>query len=270
MLKFSGRSDIKFFVRDFLQTQELAGQRVIDVPAGKGVTSKILDERGADVVPYDLFPEVFEYSPLTCKEADLMEGLPEESGSADMLICQEGLEHLPNQLAALGEFNRVLKKNGRLLITVPNISHLRGKISNLLVESELYGRMSPNELDALWFAKDGKMYFGHIFLIGIQRLRVLAVASGFRLKRLHTVKASKGSLLYFPLYPLVFLVNGWSYLKNVYRNDGIDRDAKKRVYGEQFKLNIHPAILFGRHVFAEFEKIDDLDELGMEVVTARY
>lgn len=270
MLKFGGSSDIKNYVKNYLSTLPLAGLRVVDVPAGKGVTSKFLHEAGADVAAYDLFPEVFEFDGVICHEADLMTGLPEVDSSADMVICQEGLEHLPNQLSALGEFNRILKPGGKLVVTVPSISHLRAKVSNLLTESELYSRMPPNELDALWYAGSGKMYFGHIFLIGIQRLRVLAVASGFRLKKIHTVKASGGALLYSPLYPLIALVNLWAYLKNVYRNDGIDREKKREVYREQMKLNLHPGLLFGRHLFVEFEKIAAMDTVDVSVVTARY
>ncbi len=270
MLKFGGSSDIKNYIKRYLSQLSLQGKRVVDVPAGKGDTARFLHEAGAEVAAYDLFPEVFEVEGLSCKGADLMSGVPEADASADMVICQEGIEHLPNQLAALNEFNRILKPEGRLVVTVPNISHLRAKVSNLLTESELYSRMPPNELDALWYADSGKMYFGHIFLIGIQRLRVLAVASGFRLVKIHTVKASNGALLFAPLYPLIALVNLWAYLKNVYRNDGIDRDRKREVYGEQMRLNLHPGLLFGRHLFVEFEKVAVLGEVGMKVENARY
>lgn len=220
--------------------------------------------------PYDLFPEVFDVDGVQCQEADLMNGIPEPDASADMVICQEGIEHLPNQLAALQEFNRVLKPNGRLIITAPSISHLRAKVSSLLTESELYSRMPANELDALWYADNGKMYFGHIFMIGVQKLRVLAVVSGFKIRKIHIVKVSNGSLLYAFVYPLIVLVNLWSYTKNIYKNDSIERDKKRRVYREQLKLNIHPGILFGRHLFIEFDKIAEADSSGTKVTNSRY
>lgn len=270
MLKFGGSSDIKLFVQDYLSALALRGKKVIDIPAGRGRTSILLNEAGAEVKAYDLFPEVFEYNEIECNEADLMDSIPEPDNCADMLICQEGIEHLPNQLEALREFNRVLKVNGKLIITTPSISHLRAKASHFFTESELYNRMPPNELDALWYAGNGKMYFGHIFLIGIQKLRVLAVASGFRIKMIHTVKVSNGSLLYAPFYPLIAVINLWSYFKNVYKNDGLDREEKRRVYGEQLKLNMHPGVLFGRHLFVELEKISDLDKVNVRVVTSRY
>lgn len=270
MLRFGGSSDIKNFVKRYLAQIPLQGLVVVDIPAGKGDTSRFLHQAGAEVHAYDLFPEVFAVDGVSCREADLMEGVPEADGSVDMVICQEGIEHLPNQLSALREFNRILKPGGRLVITAPNISHLRGKISNLLVEGELSDRMPANELDALWYAGDGKMYFGHLFLIGIQKLRVLAKVSGFRLKKIHTVKASKGSLLYAPLYPVIVLANLWAYAASLHRKDGIAREDKRRVYKEQLMLNLHPGILFGRHLFVEFEKMAELNAVDVSVLNARY
>lgn len=264
MLRFSGTSDIKAYVRRFFEGRDdLRGKVVVDIPAGKGYMSRVLRQQGADVRPYDLFPEFFEVDGLECREADLTETLPIDDEAADIVLCQEGIEHLPNQLAALREFNRILRRDGTLVLTTPNISHLRGKLSNLLTESELYKRMPPNELDALWFSGAGKMYFGHIFLIGIQRLRVLAVAAGFRIRRIHTVKASSGSLLLGFFYPLIVLVNVLAYFKNVYRRDGLDRAEKRRVYREIIRINMHPTILFGRHLFVEFEKAAELSEIAI-------
>jgi SAM-dependent methyltransferase len=264
MLRFHGSSDIKNFVREHLESrQDLAGKKIADIPAGKGVTSKILLKKGAEVHSYDLFPEVFENEEQECKYADLQDKLPIADESFDMLICQEGIEHLPDQLATLKEFNRVMVKNGTLIITTPNISHLRAKLSNLLTESELYKRMPPNELDAIWQAADNRQYFGHIFLLGIQKLRVLAVAAGFKLKKVHKVKASTSAVILGVLYPVIVLVNLLSYFYNIRKDDKIDKAEKKRVYWEIVKLNMHPTILFGRHLFVEFEKENNLDNIQL-------
>lgn len=264
MLRFFGSSDIKNFVREVLESRDdLEGKKVADIPAGMGVTSQILLNMGADVHPYDLFPDVYELQIPECKFIDLQEKLPIDDKSMDMVICQEGIEHLPDQLGTLKEFNRILNKKGTLIITTPNISHLRAKVSNFLTESELYKRMPSNELDAIWQAEDKKQYFGHIFLIGIQKLRVLAVASGFKIKKVHTVKASTSSVILGVFYPLIVLVNLLSYLKNVNKKDKINKEDKKRVYWEIVKLNMHPTILFGRHLFIEFEKTYNMDDVNL-------
>jgi SAM-dependent methyltransferase len=158
----------------------------------------------------DLFPEYFEIEGIECHRANIQEGLPNKSKTADALICQEGIEHFSNQFGALKEFNRVLKQNGILLITTPNYSNIRSKISYLLSESERFNStMPPNELDNIWMSKQeitNEIYFGHIFLIGIQKLRVLAKLSGFKIKKFHFTRVKSTSLILFPFfYPFIKL-----------------------------------------------------------------
>jgi len=63
--------------------------------------------------------------------------LPVTDESFDYVVCQEGIEHFPDQLFVLQELARVLKKDGTFLLTTPNISHLRAKISYLLVKANI-------------------------------------------------------------------------------------------------------------------------------------
>lgn len=256
MLKFFGSSNIKLFVKDALDNmaEKLKGKKVLDIPAGSGFTSKILLDHGADVLAYDLFPEFFKVDEIECKKANLSERLPIADNSLDIIVCQEGIEHLPDQLFALKEFNRVLKENGTLLLTTPNISHLRSKVSYLLSESDFYKRMPPNELDALWHTDEGREFYGHIFLINIQKIRVLSAVAGFKLTKLHKVKLSVGSLFLSFLYPFIIVANIYAYLRNVRKNGEIDYKKKKNTYKEIVKLNLHPSIQFGKHIFIEFKK----------------
>jgi len=48
--------------------------------------------------------------------------LPYENNSFDLIICSEVLEHLKDDKKALKELHRVLKPNGKLIITVPNLN----------------------------------------------------------------------------------------------------------------------------------------------------
>ncbi len=45
--------------------------------------------------------------------------IPEPSGSFDAIMCIEVFEHLPEPVAAICEFARLLKNNGQLIITAP-------------------------------------------------------------------------------------------------------------------------------------------------------
>ncbi|MBN1596919.1 MAG: class I SAM-dependent methyltransferase [Bacteroidales bacterium] len=260
---------IKYYVKRYLLANRdfYTGKKVIDFPAGNGITSRILRETGAIPIPMDLFPEYFDVNGIKCERANIRDGLPVDTKAADALICQEGIEHFSDQFAALKEFNRVLKKNGILLLTTPNYSNLRSRLSYLLAESERFNsKMPPNELDSIWMSKQeitNEIYFGHIFLIGIQKLRVLAKLSGFSIKKYHFTRLKSTSLLLMPLfYPFILCSNWIAYRKNMRKNKDYDHKTKKEVYGEIFRLSINPKVLVGGDLMVEFIKDLDHEDVG--------
>jgi SAM-dependent methyltransferase len=216
----------KFHVKRFLDERcgKLAGTRVVDVPAGTGTTSRILLEHGATVAAFDLFPEYFQLEGVKCVKADVMRGIPMAAGTADMLVCQEGLEHFSDQVAALQEFNRVLKLGGELAVTTPSYSCLSAKLSYMLFEAESCRKMPPNERDDVWMAStvdSREVYFGHLFLTGLQRLRTLASVCGFSVREVRWVRLSKASLALLPLlYPLIVASSVWRYCRAIRRGGG--------------------------------------------------
>ncbi|MDH5752925.1 MAG: class I SAM-dependent methyltransferase [Deltaproteobacteria bacterium] len=273
-VRLMGPRDIKYHMTGYLESRgvDLRGKTVVDIPAGRGVTSGVLNRLGAEVLPYDLFSERFEHDELSCEQADLSRRLPLEDSRADMVVCQEGIEHLSDQFFPFKEFNRVLRPGGELLVTTPNYSSIRSKLSYLLMESERYiAMMPPNEIDSIWGAaveskngqKEYRFYYGHIFLVGIQRLRLLGQLAGFRLKKIHPVRISPTSLVMFlPLYPLITLANLLGYLKNTSK---VDDPQARQVYRELLACNLHPATLLGSHLFLEFEKTRTLQQACDEV-----
>jgi len=259
---------IKFYVKRFLvhNKEKIKGKQIIDFPAGNGVTSRIIKELGGSPLAFDLFPEYFNIEGISCKRATIAEGLPVADQFADMMICQEGLEHFSDQLQAFKEFNRVLKKGSILLITTPNYSNLRSKLSYLLSESERFGSaMPPNELDSIWMSKQDsskEIYYGHIFLIGIQKLRLFAKLGGFKISKIHKTKTKSTSVLLFPIYyPFILLFNWLIYRKKLKRNPMYSYETKKKVYGEIFSLAISPNILMDSHLMIEFEKETEVTEV---------
>ncbi len=250
----------KFYVRRYLEgiRNELRGRKVIDIPAGNGATSEILMEAGAEVEPFDLFPEYFMLKGLECKRADITDHIPVPDEHADWVTCQEGIEHFSDQLRTFKEINRVLKPGGRLLLTTPSYSSLSAKLSYLLFESETHKQMPPNEIDDIWMADSSlskELYYGHIFMIGLQKLRVLARLSGFRIAEIRYMRLSKGSLALFPFfYPLIWISSWMRYFRNMKQNAGISYNARKAVYREQLRINLAPKNLLNKHTFIIFEK----------------
>jgi SAM-dependent methyltransferase len=277
-VRFFGSTGINPFVERFLHSDagRFAGKKVVDVPAGSGHMSAVLQGLGADVIALDLFPEYFSAAGLECGKADLSAHIPLEDGAADYVLSQEGIEHVPNQVGMFREFNRVLMKGGGLIITTPNYSNLRIKLGQLLSESEYaFKRMPPNELDSIWGGGDAascgsesgddgaaEVYFGHVFPTGIQKLRFLARMAGFRLRKVHHTRVNGSSLaLMFVFYPIILVVNWLAYQRALRRHTDTPIKVRKAVYGEILKLGIDPRILVDGYLFVELEKECDLHEV---------
>lgn len=248
--------EIKFHVKKWINAnaEELKGKNVLDFPAGNGVSSKELIAVGAKVSALDLIPELFRVDGLECKHADLGEHLPLPNNYFDYILCQEGIEHVADQLKAFKELSRVLKSGGRLLLTTPNYSNIRSRLSYMLCESELFGKiMPPNEIDSIWLApqQSNQIYFGHIYLLGIQKLRTLAKLAGFKIRKIIPTKINLTSLLFFIfLYPFIFYFS-WAAYKRTLRKNGKKNQA---IYREVFYYSVSPLLLLDNHFVIELEK----------------
>jgi len=261
----------KFYVKKYLDSikKELENKIVLDIPAGNGATTEILMENGAKVEPYDLFPEYFMLKNIECKRADIFDKIPVINNYADMVICQEGIEHFSDQLKTFKEFNRVLKANAKLLITTPSCSNLASKFSYLLFESESTKLMPPNEIDDIWMSDKtltNEIYHGHIFLIGLQKLRILGKLSGFKIQEIRYLRISKGSLLLFPLfYPIILISSLLRYYSHIKKHNEMPKSYKVSVYKEQLKINISPKNLLNRHTFILFEKEKEIADVDFRL-----
>jgi len=236
---------------------------VIDAPAGSGITSRILKDAGATVYAYDLFPQYFKTEGVRCERVNVMEGLPVADDFADVVICQEGIEHFSDQYRVLNEFNRVLKKNGSLIITTPNYSNLHSRLGYFFFETEyLLKTMPANEVDSIWMTGESpgdEIYLGHFFLLGIQKLRLLCKLSGFRVKRIIFTQASTTSSVLLPfVYPFLLLTNWWTYRNYLRRKPSIRSSPAEKIYRELMHLNRNVRLLIDKHLFVEFEKEADL------------
>ena len=266
----------KYHIKKYLNNikNDLKGKIVLDIPAGNGATTEILVEIGAKVEAYDLFPEYFMLPDFECKRADIIDKIPVSDNYADLLICQEGIEHFSDQLKVFKEFNRVLKQKGELIITTPSQSNLASKFSYLLFESETSKLMPPNEIDDIWMADKNltsEIYYGHIFLVGLQKLRIIGKLTGFKIKEIKYVRLSKGSLFLFPFfYPLIFISSYLRYYKNLKKNKEVPTEHKINVYKEQLSINLNPRNLINHHTFIIFEKEKDFKNVNFKFESTAY
>lgn len=264
-LYLAGSKNIKDLLIRAISQKDVKNLKILDFPAGSGFTSNYLKERAAVVTAWDMFPEFFKSEDLSCASADLQQTFPAENNKFDMAVFQEGIEHLPNQLYALKEFHRVLKADGVLFVTTPNYSNLRSRLAYLLFESETPKIMPPNELESLWFGKDNRIYMGHIFSIGIMRLRMLTTLAGFRVLKIHPSRINWTSfVLCLVFYPLILLQTFKTYSRAKRKLKIIDKPQKKHILFELLKLNLHPGILMGGHLIVEFKRLPGPYEPDLE------
>ena len=256
MMYLTGSKNIKDLLIRVFTKMNTKSLTVLDFPAGSGFTSNYLENSGANVVSWDMFPEFFQSNKLKCTFADLQREFPAENKKFDLAVFQEGIEHLPDQLFALKEFHRILKDEGLLIVTTPNYSNLRSRLAYLLFESETPKIMPPNELESLWFGKDNRVYLGHVFSIGIMRMRLLATLAGFEIVRIHPARINWTSFsLSLIFYPLLLLQSFKTYAR-AKRKLGISCEhQKKKILFDLLKLNLHPGILMGGHLIVEFKRL---------------
>lgn len=66
---------------------------------------------------------------LEVARVDLETGrLPWEDGSADVVVCNQVLEHLKNVWLPMSEMHRVLRPGGHALLSVPNLASLHNRV----------------------------------------------------------------------------------------------------------------------------------------------
>lgn len=241
----------------------LEGKLVVDLPAGSGHISQEFAKRGARVVAMDLYPDNIEAAGVEKRFADMNEELPIEDGSVDIVLCQEGIEHIHNQFGLLKEINKKLKTDGLLIITTPSLSHLRARISMMLLESEYWKRLPASEVDSVWFLENDleRLYFGHIYLITVNHLRALTSMTGFEIIKRVPTRLSNSSMLLFPfIYPFIFLVSSIAFIDSYRKNRKHWNKKKLQIYIEQIKLNLSPVTLLCKDIFWVLQKRHDWAE----------
>ncbi len=106
-----------------------AGERVLDVACGTGVVARLASRQvGAtgSVVGLDVDPGMLAVArsatppgmSIEWRQASA-EAMPIPDASYDVVLCQMGLQFMPDKRAALGEMQRVLVRGGRLILNVP-------------------------------------------------------------------------------------------------------------------------------------------------------
>ena len=110
--------------RALLLAEARASERVLDLGCGAGRFVAALRDAGADPVGVEIAEAALERARRNAPGADLRliepdGSLPLDHASVDLVWCSEVLEHVADTAHLLLEVRRVLRRGGRMLVTVP-------------------------------------------------------------------------------------------------------------------------------------------------------
>lgn len=104
---------------------------LLDAAGGDGGFASKLKDVGYRAVSCDLYcplPQSSGAAVYLFVQADMNLPLPFKTGIFDILTCMESLQYLENYKQLIREFARIIKKNGRLIIAMPNILNLSSRL----------------------------------------------------------------------------------------------------------------------------------------------
>jgi len=222
--------------------------KVLDIPAGKGALALRLKALGHEVFCSDLYPQIFKIEETEIKPGNLDKKLPYEDKSFDYIVCVEGLEHIENPANAIREFARLLKKEGLLIVSVPNIMNIEERLKWLF--SGYTSHFKPLSREAIDDIKNsiGEEYAGmeevalHVNPIGYSEVRYLLEKSDFKLEKVFLDTPKKNTWLFFPITTLIRIVGRFN-------------SEKKRRSRWENELNSDEVLLGGNTLIFKARKI---------------
>lgn len=115
-------------MKKYMLDKNYKKQILIDIASGSGYIAIELAKMGMHVIATDMSPvsihhlnenkKRFKLRKLTVLECKA-EKIPLKNGSVEYMVANAILEHIPDEKATIKEWKRILKKDGKLYITVP-------------------------------------------------------------------------------------------------------------------------------------------------------
>jgi 2-polyprenyl-3-methyl-5-hydroxy-6-metoxy-1,4-benzoquinol methylase len=112
------------------------GKRVLDIGCSSGYLARPLAGRGCTVVGIEQDPVAAEEAREVCVEvlvgdAETLE-LPFDPASFDVLLCGDLVEHLRDPEGFLGRIRPLLRRDGLLVLTTPNVANWANRLGLLV------------------------------------------------------------------------------------------------------------------------------------------
>jgi 2-polyprenyl-3-methyl-5-hydroxy-6-metoxy-1,4-benzoquinol methylase len=111
-------------------------KKVLDVGCSEGTLSKKMKENNCSIIGIELNKEAANMAETFCEElimgdAELVKLNPKYEKYFDIILFADILEHLKDPSKVLERFNKYLKDEGTIIISVPNIANWRQRFQLL-------------------------------------------------------------------------------------------------------------------------------------------
>lgn len=151
--------------------------KILDIGCNDGSISKLMQDLGNKIYGIDIVPILVKEARskgIEAKVGDAEDGLPFSKNSFDIVYAGEVIEHIYDTEFFLREIRRVLKDDGVLIITTPNIASLPNRIRLF------FGLYPKGVAEAL--SRDG--LGGHIRVFTKAVLKKLLESNGFKVEKI--------------------------------------------------------------------------------------
>jgi len=226
-----------------LLLEDREAKKVLDIPCGAGAFSHRLLKQGKEVISADI-ENLLMFDHDRFHIADMSKPLPFEKGEFDAVVCIDGIEHIENPFAFIRECYRVLKREGKLIISTPNITSMRSRWRWFLTGHHNKCKSPLNE------NKPSPLH--HIHMMALPKIRYIIHTSGFKITRISTNRIKLASWIYIIFYPFSFCKT-WL----VYRKEEKD-DQQRKVNRQIFKAMFSRPVFFGETIIIKAIKQNDL------------
>lgn len=214
--------------------------QLLDAPAGEGAFALHARERGYTVVCGDIAPARFRASDMTCLKLDLNQPWDLESESFDYVVSIEAVEHLENPWHLVREANRVLKTQGTLILTTPNILSIRSRLSYLLRGYPIYFTYMVQQDSR---SKEERP-IDHINPIGFLELRHILARCGFIVLQVAANRLQKRVVS--------------SLLKRLISSRGLSQVRDDQAKAAVRETLLSDPLLFGENLIVKAKKVTDV------------
>ncbi len=172
------RKEVHEKIVQLLSTEQRG--KLLDVPTGSGVLAGRLQKMGFDVSCCDIQPSFFEAQDLTVQFGDMNKRLPYKAECFDYIICLDGIEHTENPFNTIREFGRILRRGGKLFLSIPNFLNIERRLRFLLTGT--FSKIPTHDtVRNFW---KGDLSMAHLNSLGYPLLKFIMEHYGFRILRL--------------------------------------------------------------------------------------